>query len=358
VGLGWIRIPQIGTSVGSKTGRASPEIVLIATQTWLHIEESLSETPLVTAVVATYNRANLVDNAIESILRQTYSNIEVIVVDDGSIDDTQDVLKRYGDLVRVIFQANAGPSAARNRGIAEARGEIVAFLDSDDLWHQSKIERQVEALQRAGESVPCCLCNAELCFTDRPAVSSFENAVLKPVDEEGIWSNVSEVLADRFVLFNQMAAVRRSALEKVGGFNEKLRYMEDYDLALRLSLLGPFAFIREPLVIWNQGSAGSLSAEAYQQRIRLKEIEVGIREDLLSGLDAGDDREPLKRQMRSALKKSRRRLWIAGLQQRLSWSGATVGHILDRLGRYSDAVNRRSPWFIEMKTVPFPNRSD
>jgi glycosyltransferase involved in cell wall biosynthesis len=314
--------------------------------------------PRVSAVIATYNRAHLVGNAIKSILGQTYENIEVIVVDDGSTDGTQDMLKRFGDQVRVIRQDNAGPGAARNRGIAAATGEIVAFLDSDDLWLPERIERQVALLQRAGESVPCCVCDVEMRFTDRPRVTSFENFRLDPDRQVGIWSNVSEVLADRFVLFNQMAAVRHSALEKVGGFNENLRFLEDYDLALRLSLLGPFAFIRKPLVIWNQGSAGSLSAEAYEQMIRLKEIEVAVRENLLKTLDTDDNREPLKRQMRGALKKSRRGLWIAGLQQKQSWSAATAGHILDRIVRFSDAVNRRSPWFMEMKTVPLPDRAD
>jgi glycosyltransferase involved in cell wall biosynthesis len=87
--------------------------------------------PLVTAIVATYNRANLVGKVIESILGQTYQNIGVVVVDDGSTDDTPNVLRQFGDRIRPIYQDNAGPGAARNRGIAAARGEIVAFLDSD-----------------------------------------------------------------------------------------------------------------------------------------------------------------------------------------------------------------------------------
>ena len=310
-----------------------------------------------TAIVATYNRSRLVGKAIESILGQTYPNIEVIVVDDGSTDDTQDTLRQFGDQVRVISQANAGPSAARNRGVAAARGEIVAFLDSDDLWLPEKIERQVALLQSTDGSVPCCVCDAEMRFTNRPTATSFSNFLLDPVRQQGLWSNVSEVLTDRFVLFNQMAAVRRSAFEKVGGFNEKLRFMEDYDLALRLSLLGPFAFIREPLVIWNQGSAGSLSAEAHQQMSRLKEIEVRIREELLSELNGSDNRLNLKRQMRVSLRKARRRLWIARLQQMPSWGAARLGYFLNRMVHYSDAVNRRSPWFVQMRTTPLPNRA-
>jgi glycosyltransferase involved in cell wall biosynthesis len=90
--------------------------------------------PLVSAIIPTYNRASLVCAAIDSVRQQTYENVEIIVVDDGSTDDTQARLKVYGDSVRVVVQDNTGPAAARNLGIELSRGEIVAFLDSDDMW--------------------------------------------------------------------------------------------------------------------------------------------------------------------------------------------------------------------------------
>jgi glycosyltransferase involved in cell wall biosynthesis len=310
--------------------------------------------PLVTAVIATYNRANLVSRAIRSILDQTYKNVEIIVVDDGSTDDTQRVLRQFVDQVRVIHQENAGPSAARNRGIAAAKGEIVAFLDSDDLWLPKKIERQVSALQRAGASVACCVCNAELQFSDSSRVTSFQRACIRPNVEEGLWLNAAEVLTDRFLLFNQVAAVRLSALKHVSGFNEKLRFLEDYDLALRLSLDGPFAFIQEPLAIWHQGSEGSLSGEANQQAVNLRELEVRIREDILGRLEEGGGHQLLREQMRGALKNARRRLQITRLRQRQSSGPEIAGYLLDRIQHYYDAAKRRSPWFIEMKTATLP----
>lgn len=312
----------------------------------------MSDGPLVSAVVATYNRANVVATAIESILTQTYKNIELIVVDDGSTDDTPAVLKRYNTSLQVFYQRNGGPGAARNRGIKAAKGDIIAFLDSDDVWLPSKIERQVAVLQRLDESVPCCLCSAHLRFVDRPTLTSFQNALLNPPDPEGLWLNVPEVLTNRFVLFNQMVAVRRSALEKVGGFNERLRFLEDYDLALRLSLLGPFGFIREPLAIWHQGSESSLSTEAHQQMTRLIELEIGIREQLLERPDLDTDHPNLRRQMRAALTKTRRKLRIARLRQSQSWETSAFGYVLGTLERCADAARRRSPWFIEMKTTP------
>jgi glycosyltransferase involved in cell wall biosynthesis len=311
--------------------------------------------PLVSAIIATYNRAGLVGNAISSILAQTYSNIEIIVVDDGSTDETQTVLRQFGDRLRVIRQNNAGPGAARNRGIEAAKGQMVAFLDSDDLWTPMKIERQVKVLQMLGESVPCCVCDAEMRFTNRPMRSAFQYFLLNPAQDNGLWLNASRVLIDRFILFNQMAMIRRGAIEKVGGFNEQLRFLEDYDLALRLSLLGPFGFVRQPLVIWNQGSAGSLSKEAHEQMRRLKGFEVEIRERFLESLNITPNHQNLKAKAANALLKARRQLRIANLRQSNSWRLAALGFISSKVEHYVDAAIRRSPWFVKMKIVPLPS---
>src|SRR5271156_951931 len=188
--------------------------------------------PLVTAIIATYNRGYIVCEAIESILQQTYGKVELIVVDDGSTDNTQDKLREYGERIRVIYQRNSGPAAAWNSGIQSSRGEIIAFLGSDDIWFPTFVERQVSVLQRCDQSVPCCLANAVLSFRNGKHTTAFDNAPVDPAHEEGIWSNVSDVLTTRFILFGQTVAIRRNALERVR-FDEGLRYLEDYDLALR-----------------------------------------------------------------------------------------------------------------------------
>lgn len=103
--------------------------------------------PLVSVVIPTYNRAALVCEAVDSVLQQTYRNIEIIVIDDGSTDDTAASIQRYGDRVRYSRRPNAGVNAARNLGIKQARGEFLALLDSDDLWAPYKIELQVRLLQ-------------------------------------------------------------------------------------------------------------------------------------------------------------------------------------------------------------------
>src|SRR6202051_554912 len=94
----------------------------------------MTQKPLVSAIIATYNRAHSIGEAIESIVRQTYKNIEIIIVDDGSTDATRQKLAEFGQRITVISQKNAGPAAARTRGIKQSTGEIVTFLDSDDLW--------------------------------------------------------------------------------------------------------------------------------------------------------------------------------------------------------------------------------
>jgi len=310
--------------------------------------------PLVSAIVATYNRAHIVARAIESILGQTYENIEVVVVDDGSTDDTLVMLARYGRRISVITQKNAGPSAARNRGIQAASGDIIAFLDSDDIWLPDKIRRQVALLQRVPKSVPCCVCDATLQFTSRPVTTSFENADLEPAEEEGLWLNPTETLINRFVLFNQTAAIRREALGKVGSFDETLRYLEDADLALRLSLLGPFAFIRESLAIYNPGSAGSLAEEALKKNFPLKENTVKIRERVHDAVTKNGDYAPLHASVHRALRKANRELWVARLGQRQVRGAPTLSRFLERAEHYWGAIVCRSPWFPKMKTAPVP----
>src|SRR5262249_441294 len=105
-----------------------------------------SALPLVTVVIPTYNRADLLPDAIESVLAQSYKPIEIIVVDDGSTDDTRAVATRFGDRIRYVYQENAERAAARNHGLRLACGDFIAFLDSDDYWDHDKIESDVSVL--------------------------------------------------------------------------------------------------------------------------------------------------------------------------------------------------------------------
>lgn len=306
----------------------------------------MNEQPLVSVIIPTYNRARLIGATLENLFQQTYGNIEIIVVDDGSTDETQTKLDSYGGRIRWVAQRNAGPAAARNRGIAMAKGEIIAFQDSDDAWHPTKIERQVSLLQKAGQSVVCCVCNCIVQLPNR-VVRSFEGAPLNFPIEEGVWLNVAEVLTTRFFLFNQAVAVRREVLGRIGGFDESLRLMEDLQLALRLSLEGPWAFIREPLATRQEKGERTLGHEA-TPRIT-SENNVRIREGILRVVECNRELAPLKPMMERELRRALRGRRAAELQSATAVTDSVRGWILERVEHYRMAAYRRTPWFPQMK---------
>ncbi len=304
---------------------------------------------LVSTIIPTYNRAHIICEAVESALGQTYPNTEIIVVDDGSKDDTVERLKRYGDRIRILSQANAGPAAARNRGIEASRGELVAFLDSDDIWLPEKIQQQVSLLARAGASVPCCLCNILMKWNSGDR-ASFDIALLKTSAEEGLWLNVDEVLATRSVLFNQGIIIRRQVLDKIGGFDEKIRYLEDYEFPLRLSLEGPWAFIKTPLVVWRESMTNSVYKNSLRDELCTSECMVEVFEGHLARIEKTGRQPQLRRSVSRELRRARRHLWAAKIAQANSW-GAALAASVETVERYRSALFRRSPWFPKMNVA-------
>lgn len=202
-----------------------------------------AETPLVSVVMPAFNVAWCVRRAIDSVLTQTYLRHEIIVIDDGSTDDTASVLASYGDRIRVISQTNRGMSAARNRGIDAARGTLVAFLDADDYWLSEKLARQVELLQRRPE--------VGFCSTAASVVNP-EGAVLNLWHCKNHGERVLETLfAENAAIAGGCSAVvvRKGLLEKTGLFDESLRGFEDPDLWIRLAAVCGYACIDDPLVV-------------------------------------------------------------------------------------------------------------
>jgi glycosyltransferase involved in cell wall biosynthesis len=308
--------------------------------------------PLVSVIIPTYNRAGVICETIENVFEQTYSNIEIIVVDDGSTDDTLSRLRSFGKRIRIVSQANAGPAAARNRGIEVSLGKIIAFQDSDDLWIPNKLERQVSILQRSGPVVPCCICNANMYFTGRPPITSFELAGIRVPLEQGIWTNVAEVLATTFVLFNQCAAVRADVLKSIGGFDESMRFLEDYDLPLRLTLEGnSWAFIREPLVVWQQGSPGSMWKKAMDEEVCMHECALKCLQAFAEAAKSKGEIIGLKKILRKELKRRRRELAAARISKMDVLGASVVGMAFKRIERYRKAIYRRTPWYPVMEVI-------
>lgn len=312
----------------------------------------MSKNPLVSVIIPTYNRAELVCQTIDNVFQQTYSNFELIVVDDGSTDDTQSRLRQYGNRIRVVTQDNAGPAVARNRGVEVAHGEIIAFQDSDDLWKPSKLRRQVSLLEKAGRSVPCCLSNVLMRVVEGKEFTSFGTSLIVPRYEEGIWLNVQEVLATRFVLFNQAVAIWRESFEKTGGFDENLKYLEDYDLPLRLALEGPWAIIREPLVIYREGTEGSFSGQALRAALVLKECELTIFGRALTSVRKRGGNRRLERYLKHRIADFHVGLYAVQLRQSRSSIARLTGEFLKELNHHYHSAFRRSPWFPKAITVP------
>jgi glycosyltransferase involved in cell wall biosynthesis len=246
---------------------------------------------LVSVVIPTYNRAALLPEAVDSVLAQTYPALEVVLVDDGSRDDTAEVVRtRYGadPRVRYFFQANAGVSAARNRGIREARGEFVALLDSDDVWYPHKLALQVAALR--------ALPDAGMIWTDMEAVGPdhqplharflrrmyhayrfFPNPVdvfpsglivgpehpalarELPPGSKVYHGDIFSAMALGSLVHTSTVLLRRDRLERVGFFREDYRAGEDYDFHLRTCKAGPVAFIDVATIKYRVGGADALT---------------------------------------------------------------------------------------------------
>ncbi len=213
---------------------------------------------MVTAIIVTYNRSRFLSDAIESVLAQTYFNKnladwELLIIDDGSTDDTGLLVSRYLQVVpdiRYYCEPHRGVSAARNRGLAEARGDFIAFLDSDDLWLPSKIEVQMSYL-RAFSSAPFCL-TEEIWIRQGKRV----NQARKHQKPSGY---ILERALSLCLLSLSSALFRRQLLDEVGWFDETLPVCEDYDLGLRIALRYPYYYLSSPLIIKRGGHADQLS---------------------------------------------------------------------------------------------------
>lgn len=213
-----------------------------------------TERPLVSIVIPTYNRAVLTSRAIDSVLAQSYDRFEVLVVDDGSTDDTEAVVRARKDpRIRYLRQPrNRGVAAARNRGIGEAAGELIAFLDSDDRWLPRKLDRQIELVQR------------------RPGKVAFfyTGAVERQEHGDEVWipearGNVLSDMMHRNVVHvaTSSSLIRREVFETVGLFDEDLPANEDHDLWTRIATFFQFDFVPEPLIVYADQPASSSGSE-------------------------------------------------------------------------------------------------
>jgi glycosyltransferase involved in cell wall biosynthesis len=196
--------------------------------------------PLVSVVVPAYNAARFLAAAIDSVLAQTYREVELILVDDGSTDETPAVARSYGQRLRYLRQANARQAAARNRGIAEARGELIAFLDADDVWREDKLEKQVALIERT-PGLGLVYSSLEHIGADG-APCGGARARLRGAALAGI------LLGETDGICGSTPLVPRSVLDRVGVFDVDLPPCEDTDLFWRIAARYPIDFVDEPVV--------------------------------------------------------------------------------------------------------------
>jgi len=201
--------------------------------------------PKVTVIIATYNAIAYLPSTVDSVIKQTFTDFELLIVDDGSTDETVEWVSKLVDpRVRLISQANQGVSVARNQGIANAQGEYIAFLDADDLWEPIKLEKQVNCLD---ENPQVGLVHTSIVNIDE------QGKFLAAVDASDVQGNVlKHIVEENLILCGSAPMVRRSCLEAVQGFDQKLMSAEDWDLWIRLAARYDFAVVREPLVLYRQ----------------------------------------------------------------------------------------------------------
>jgi glycosyltransferase involved in cell wall biosynthesis len=206
--------------------------------------------PEVSVVIPVYNHGDTVERAIDSALAQTLRDIEVIVVDDASTDDTQTVLDRIGDprVTCLRHDSNRGGSAARNTGIDHATGEYIALLDADDEWRPQKLEQQCAELRSRSAEWVGAYCDFRQTRSNR-LVELVDNAVRRPTGLEGDDVLINGILLRRFAHGGSSTLfVERAAVEAIDGFDASFQRHQDLEFLLRLLQRGKLAFVDETLV--------------------------------------------------------------------------------------------------------------
>lgn len=224
--------------------------------------------PIVSVVVPTYNAAAYIGMAIDSVLAQSFKDVEVIVVDDGSVDDTAAVMSRYGPPIRYLRQENSGVAAARNRGIKESSGRYVAFLDADDTWLPDKLQRQVAALAQDNR------CRAS--YTAHVVCTE----TLEPIT---VWRSVRRAssIEDLLLAGNIIGSIctvmcERSLFSVVGGFDPKLSQCADWEMWVRLATVTEFLYLDEPLVTYRQHASNMSRDARLLERDSVRVLEKGF----------------------------------------------------------------------------------
>jgi len=278
-----------------------------------HVTTMEHELPQVSVVIPTYNRCHFLAEAIASVQRQTYRDWELLIVDDGSEDGTRQMVEELGGPVRLLFTEHRGVSAARNRGLAEARGRYIAYLDSDDLWHPHKLQIQVDYMEAHPAAV--------VTYTDEVWIRRGVRVNQKNKHRK-YSGNLFAFCLPLCIVSLSSALLRRDVLVGMGGFDETLPACEDYDLWLRLARVYPFHFEPRPLITKRGGHPDQLSRSLWGlDRFRVRSLD----KLLTAGLLTAEQREQTMRELQRKC-----RILIQGSLKRGKWQEAEIYEALLR----------------------------
>lgn len=254
---------------------------------------------LVSVVIPTYNCAIYIAKAIQSVLDQSYGNTEIIVVDDGSTDETRDIIQPFMKDIVYIYQENKGVPVARNRGMAEASGEYIAFLDADDRWRNNKLEYQTQILE-SFPSVYIVFSDFSVFDEDGYKEESFYRKGFPFFHEfrftlSNIFQNTAKLSSDRYpkdiqvyhghiarylfcgnFVLPSSVLMRKSAIDRIGGFNESYKVAEDTEFFLRLCTYYDAAFVDCPLVDYLIKRVGNLTGSSNTERLIKNAINIQL----------------------------------------------------------------------------------
>ena len=245
-------------------------------------DQETHSSPLVSVVIPAFNSERFLKDAIDSVLNQSYTNKELIVVDDGSSDGTVDLVKSYGDSVRLICQENSGPGAARNRGVDASSGTYIAFLDSDDFWLPGKLAAQVSFLEQRPD---CALLYHDWIDVDsnsdedrrlRSEIHRQQPSEVAPLDTEACETGwlYNELLSDS-IMTTISVMMRRTLFQSLGGFDDSLPQGQDYDMWLRASRETPIARLGCTLAVVSRRS-GSITTSWRPTNYRVLVLEKAL----------------------------------------------------------------------------------
>jgi len=220
--------------------------------------------PSVSVIIPTYNRAGFVCEAIDSVLKQTFREFELIIVDDGSVDNTSEIVSSFDDArVKYIRQENRGVSAARNTGVLHSSAPLIAFLDSDDLWFPKKLEAQVSFFESNRD--------VQICQTEEIWIRNGRR--VNPMDKHRKYSGwIFRQCLPLCIVSPSAVMMRREAFDDLGGFDEGLPACEDYDLWLRAALRYPIHTLPDALIEKRGGHADQLSSGWGLDRYRVEAL--------------------------------------------------------------------------------------